>query len=945
MNAKKLFLIVTGAALIINGCTNPFFPGKINPGGVSADPEIQVNKIDINIDIDLSDIECIKGDDVTLTVNVEAADGEELTYQWYSNTEDSNEGGTLVEGAADASYSPPTDKIGTVYYYVAVTKTRNGRTAEAVSGTIKVTVNEGDTGVPVINIDIDLSDIECIKGDDVTLTVTVEAADDEEVTYRWYSNTEDSNESGTLVEDAEDASYKPSTDEIGTVYYYVAVTKTRNGRTAEAASGTIKVTVNELIVLYGIVIEKNSGITGDTVTVTPDTAVEGDVVTISCTVANTAHYNQLDFDGVSAGIDSVESAGGDERTYTVNAADAVDGVITIIAVFTHTDLEIDHITFEDTTAHITVTYGVRTFTNAITNAHHGTGAVTYSSGDETVAIVGSAGVVTILKAGTAVITAEKAADAVYAYAEKSYTLTAAPKPVTISGLSANNKVYNGTTAAVITGTAVINGLISGDVVTVRPGTAAFANANAGNNKTVTFSGYSLTGANAGNYVLTAQPSSVTANITKAPGAAVTIPTVNGTPELATIYISAVSLQTATGQSVEYAISTAGNGTGLSAWQSGTTFTGLYASTVYYIYARSASNTNYEAGTIRVSAEITTAGFRIMFNSNGGSSVPGQIIVAGSTVSYPTNPTRGGYVFYKWYTNSTLTFTYDFGAPVTEDINLYAKWISNTDVAAMAAKDMIWIPGGKFTMGSPSSEPNRNSSETQHTVTLSGFYMGRYQVTQEKYQAVMGSNPSGFKTAVSGESGTPGKLPVENVSWYNAIVFCNKLSIAEGLSPAYSINGSTNPTAWGTVPTSRDATWDAVIVESSSTGYRLPTEAQREYACRAGTTTAYNTGNVISDNTGWYESNSGSKTHQVGLKPANAWGLYDMHGNVWEWCWDWYGAYATGAQTDPMGASSGTQRVRRDGSWFSWAEFLRSAYRSGHYPHNRTDDVGFRLVRP
>jgi formylglycine-generating enzyme required for sulfatase activity len=126
--------------------------------------------------------------------------------------------------------------------------------------------------------------------------------------------------------------------------------------------------------------------------------------------------------------------------------------------------------------------------------------------------------------------------------------------------------------------------------------------------------------------------------------------------------------------------------------------------------------------------------------------------------------------------------------------------------------MVWVPGGTFTMGSPASEPGRCSNETQHEVTLSsGFYMGAYQVTQEEYQGVMGSNPSTFTTAVSGESDTPGKLPVERVSWYNAIVFCNKLSIAEGLSPAYSIDGSTDPVAWGTVPTSSNAAWDAAGV--------------------------------------------------------------------------------------------------------------------------------------
>jgi formylglycine-generating enzyme required for sulfatase activity len=260
--------------------------------------------------------------------------------------------------------------------------------------------------------------------------------------------------------------------------------------------------------------------------------------------------------------------------------------------------------------------------------------------------------------------------------------------------------------------------------------------------------------------------------------------------------------------------------------------------------------------------------------------------------------------------------------------------------------MAQIPGGTFTMGSPASEPNRSDGETQHTVTLGGFYMGVYQVTQEEYQAVMGSNPSEFKVAVSGESGTPGKLPVERVCWYDALVFCNILSMAEGLSPAYSISGSTDPATWGTVPEQHDSTWNAAAIVSGAAGYRLPTDTQWEYACRAGTTTAYNTGATISDNTGWYAGNSGNKTHQVGLKPANAWGLYDTHGNVFEWCWEWYGDDATEPPTDLEGSIA--NRVIRGGSFYSTAVEVRSAYRYNNYysdPSSRERDIGFRLVRP
>lgn len=229
-----------------------------------------------------------------------------------------------------------------------------------------------------------------------------------------------------------------------------------------------------------------------------------------------------------------------------------------------------------------------------------------------------------------------------------------------------------------------------------------------------------------------------------------------------------------------------------------------------------------------------------------------------------------------------------------------------DIGDGVTIDLVLIPAGSFIMGSDEAKEDGTASyyyspewPQRHVTITQSFYMGIYPVTQEQYEHVMGENPSHFEGS---------RHPVERVSWEEAVEFCRRLS------------------------------------ELTGKAVHLPTEAQWEYACRAGSTTSYYYGDEWweLDEHGWYGILQRS-THPVGEKRPNAWGLYDMHGNVWEWCTDWYGLYDENETVDPTGPDDHIVRVMRGGCWNSQHSHCRSASRSYNYPHARTSTCGFRIV--
>jgi len=301
----------------------------------------------------------------------------------------------------------------------------------------------------------------------------------------------------------------------------------------------------------------------------------------------------------------------------------------------------------------------------------------------------------------------------------------------------------------------------------------------------------------------------------------------------------------------------------------------------------------------------------------------------------------GDIYYE-FKEHVIPDNYSWRLEFTENLP-FGKSDDSTFLIEMELLENLPVPTTIFnfleTVDIPAGTLNRSYATPSHTISLNAFKMGKYPVTQEQYLIVMGIyNPSTFKITLN--------HPVETLTWFDAIEFCNRLSTMEGLTPVYTITGRTPASGFPITNATVTANW-------SANGYRLPTEAEWEYAVRAGTDPTWNwyfgndpTGKEIEKHAWFLNNNPHTSTHEVGKKLANPWGLHDMYGNVFEWCWDWNTAYPSGPQTNYRGpdSDSGTSRINRGPCYNSALHWTYSSFRGARAPNGTWHGLGFRVVR-
>ena len=413
------------------------------------------------------------------------------------------------------------------------------------------------------------------------------------------------------------------------------------------------------------------------------------------------------------------------------------------------------------------------------------------------------------------------------------------------------------------------------------------------------------------------------------------------------------------------------------------YPGMSAVEVVRIVKEQATNgnlifTNVNQGTEGIEVDITPEmGEPLSVTINGGAATKPQnqsLTLSAAVINYSNN------VIYVWYVNGTAVATgadYSFddtwaqgydridvtafsadgkrAGSATADIQVVAPGVGYENYSSPNIGTLVYVPSGSF---------QRDAEAGNISVITKPFRMSTHEITRAQFLSVMGTDPS--ETSFS--SGTTD--PVQMVNWYQTVAFCNKLSLAEGLTPVYAVEGVNFDTlSFADIPIGVDAAWDAATASWTNNGYRLPTEMEWMWAAMGATsdrsnaytgtginTTGYikvfagSTGSNAVDNYVWYSTISNGTTHPVGTKLPNELGLYDMSGNVWEWCWDWYAEtmwpnYAvTGIVTDYKGAAWGIDRVTRGGSWYYFESVCTVAYRFHYSPHYRFVGFGFRVVR-